>query len=372
MRWRTVGILAVVAAVSLALAAWAWMSARAPLKVEGVGELLLPSLRRHLEEAARIEIRRGDEMLVVRRARDAWVAGEADFPVHPAQVKSVLLTLAEMKKARPATARAEKYRFIFVDEPNPQSLATRVVVKDKRGRVLADVILGREAPDWLGGGREAQFARVHEEKRAWLVEGRVRAPVRVEGWADNQLVRLPEDSVAEVVIRHGDGEVLRLKPNPEPKKAGDVVGLPLVLEDMPPGAKPNVANIRALFYSLTDLSFNDVRKARPDLKPLAEVRVRTKGGLALVWQVVRDKAGYWLRGTLERAGKDKRLAEKLSKLLPGREFGVYDSVGKVFSSRLEDLIEAEAVDLGGAASSAGSRAGKGGGAGVEGKTGARK
>ncbi len=345
IRWRTVGILALLAAVAVALAAWAWVSARAPLRVAGVGERLLPALHANLEKAARIEIQRGKDKLVVVRRKDAWVAGDAEYPVEPAQVRSVLLTLAEMKKARPATAKPEKYRFIFVDDPNPESLATRVVVKDERDGVLADVILGREAPDWLGGGREAQFVRVHGQKRAWLVEGRVRTPVQVEGWADNQIVKLPEEAVAGVIIRHADGEVLRLAPNPEPKKPGEVVGLPLLLEDMPPGAKPNLPNIRALFYSLIDLSFNDVRKVRAHLKPLAEVELRMKDGMVLVWRVVRDDVGYWLRGELKQPGKNAKLAEKLRKLLPGREFGVYDSVGEVFTSRLENLIEAEVTDL---------------------------
>jgi hypothetical protein len=346
-------VLAVAAALSVALAGWAWMQARAPLRVEGRGQMLLPGLQRRLADVARIEITRGDETLVLKRKGDGWVAGEAEWPVVPQQVKSVLVTLAEMKKVQPATALPKHYRAIFVDAPNRDSLSARVVLKDDRGKVLADVILGKEAFDWLGGGREAQFARIPSEKRAWLVEGRVRATPVITAWIDNRLLSLPVDGIAEVVIRHPGEEPLRLVANRE--QAGDgenapkVPDIPLKLVNAPAGAKPNGTGIRQLFYSLVDLTFEDVRKARDGVKPLATAEVRTTKGLRVAFDVWKEGKHWWLRGRVLADGADTKQAGALRGRLRGRAFRVFDSVGEALSSGLADLIEARAVDLTGPA-----------------------
>ncbi len=342
-------VTALVAALSVALAGWAWMQARAPLRVAGQGQALLPGLQARLADVVRVEITRGGETLVLRRGEAGWVAGGADWPVLPQQVKSVLVTLAEMKKAQPATALPARHRAIFVDAPNAESLAVRVVLKDARGRALADVILGREAFDWLGGGREAQFARIPGEKRAWLVEGRVRATPRITAWVDNRLLRLPEDAVAEVIIRHPGDAPLRLVASP-PRKADDKKGIsqvpvPLKLVDAPEGAEPNVTGIRQLFYSLVDLTFEDVRRAKAGVKPVATTEVRTNGGLRVAFDVWKENGRWWLRGRVLEEGRDAALAEALRRKLKDRHFQVFDSVGEALASGLADLIETRKVDL---------------------------
>ena len=347
--WRMLIVLTIVAALSLGLAGWAWMQARAPLKVAGQGAYLLPGLRDRLGDVARIEITRGEQKLVLRREGGRWLAGEAAWPALPQQVKSVLLTLSEMKKTQPATALPKHYRAILVDDPNPESLAARVVLKDAQGRVLADVILGKEAFDWLGGGREAQFVRIPSQKRAWLVEGRVRATPVITAWVDNRLLRLPENGIAEVVIRHPDEPPLRLIANREQKDDGknapEVPEVPLKIVNVPKRAKASATGIRRLFYSLVDLTFEDVRRAKPDVKPQATTEVLTTEGLRVAFDVWKEDEHWWLRGHVLEDGKDAKLAKELREKLRGRDFQVFDSVGEALSSGLADLIEAQKVDL---------------------------
>ena len=347
--WRMLIVLTIAAALSLGLAGWAWMQARAPLKVAGQGEYLLPGLRDRLADVARIEITRGEQKLVLRRQGERWLAGDAAWPALPQQVKSVLVTLSEMKKAQPATALPKHYRAIFVDDPNRESLAARVTLKDAQGRVLADIILGKEVFDWLGGGREAQFVRIPSEKRAWLVEGRVRATPVITAWVDNRLLSLPVDGIAEVVIHHPGEEPLRLVANRE--QAGDgtnapkVPDIPLKLVNAPAGAKPNATAIRQLFYTLVDLTFEDVRKAKPEVKPLATTEVRTTKDLRIAFDVWKEGKHWWLRGRVLEEGKDAKLAKELREKFRGRDFQVFDSVGESLSAGLGDLIEAQKVDL---------------------------
>ncbi len=357
--WRAIGVLAVLAVAAAGLAGWAWIQARAPLAVAGQGEMLLPDLARQVEQVARIELRQGSRLFVLRRLDDGrWVAGDADWPVPAAQVRSVLVTLMEMKKAQPATALPERYRAIFVDDPTPESLAARLVLKDRGGKVLADVILGKEAEDWLGGGRTGQFVRLTGNKRAWLVEGHVRPSTRLTAWADTSLLKLAEDDLAEVVIRR-DGEEVRLlgKAAADAATSGedDVwAELPLRLADAPPGAKPRASMLRQLHLALSDLRFEEVRKADTLTggKQVTQVKVRTGDGLEVALEVFHRKgaggdAGWWLRGRVAQPGKNANLAEKLRQQLQGRAFRMYDSAGAALVARLSDLIEAQALDLGG-------------------------
>jgi len=358
--WRGIIILALLALVGAGLAGWAWQNTRAPLMVAGQGEALLPALAEKLGEVARIEVTRGKDALVIRRNdKGEWVAGEAAWPVPAAQVRSVLMTLAEMKKVRPATALPERYRFIHVDDPNPESLATRLVLKDARGRVLADVILGKDAGEWLGGGRTAQFVRLAGARQSWLVEGHVRAPLRIADWADATVLKLPAKELAQVSIRR-DGEELRLLAQEGAKggKAADGkdewAALPFRLAEELPGAKPHAPALQRLAYALEDLTFEDVRPAAflAGSKPLATARVKTRKGLVLEWRVYHlsgkgEKDGWWLTGTVTEAGSDAQTAEKLKKRLNGRAFRVYDSVGESLSLRLEDVIRTEVKNAAG-------------------------
>ncbi len=366
LRARTLLLLALLALISAGLAGWAWWRARAPLAVAGQGEPLLPGLARRLNEVAVITVRRGDSTLTLRRGADGrWRAGEAAWPVPAAQVRSVLLTLAEMKKVRPATALPRRYRFIKVDDPGPGSDAVQLTLKDSGGRVLADIIPGREMQDWLGGGRTAQFVRLTGQRQAWLVEGSVRAPLRITAWADATLLKLPLGKLAEVEITR-DGETLKLLANPradggdaakagaEAATAGDDPwrALPLRLADAPPGARPRQDTVRQLARALSDLAFLDVRKDAflRGHEPLSTLRARWRDGLTIALRTfrLREKGkagGYWITGRMLAPGGDEKMAEKLRKRFNGRAFRVYDSIGAAFSARLQDVIRAEMRDL---------------------------
>jgi len=334
---RTLVILLGLALAALVLAGWAWQSTRATLVVAEAGKPLLPALRQRADDVARIEITRGEDTITLRRKGKAWVVGEAAYPVEPKEVRKLLLGLMNMKLVAPMTAKPEKYKYIHVDDPNPQSLATRVVLKDARGRVIADVIVGREEVDRLGSGTEAQFARRAGEKQSWLVEGLVRVPVLRAQWVNTALLALPAEKLMRIELRGQDGEMLVLE-RPAP-------GKPFALKDKPETAKLKEKAIGAIVSTLTEMTFTDVRKRREKPRATARAVLTFADGLKIALAVAKDGKVHWLRPDVLAAGKDKKLAQGLKQRFAGREFAVYDSVAERIGSRLEDVIEAEVENL---------------------------
>lgn len=375
--WRMVAVLLLLAGASVALAAWAWMQVRAPLQVAEQGELLLPRLGEQLGDVAQLAVRRkGAQLLLTRTEEGLWVAEPAGWPVEGGQVRSVLLTLAQMRKVRPATALPQRYALIGVGDPARDENSAAVLVRDAEGRVLAHVLLGQEAEGWLGGGREAQFVRLADEQQAWLVEGRVRASTALQDWADTTLLALPVEQLAEVIIRHADGEVLRLAaegrdaPGARGGEKGKTTGAQLRLADAPPGSKVREGRLKQLQAVLGSLRFRAVVPADADevrhLREVAIVKARLGDGLAVQLHVLRlqkdgpqagadrqedgrqqEKAAaqWWLRGQVLQAGSDEKRAQRLRRHFKGRVFRVYDEAGAALASRLEDVLQVEVQDL---------------------------
>ncbi len=344
VRVRTLLILLGLATVAVGLATCAWQRMQPPrVGVAVEGEELLPRLAAWASRVARIEITRGKDTLVLNRTDDGWVVGEAAYPVQPREVRKLLLSLARLRKVRPMTERPGNYAFLAIDDPAPGSSATRVVLKDGRGTVVADVIAGREEMDRLGSGTEAQFVRLTGEKRGWLVEGVVRAPVLMARWIDTRLLKVPVERVARIEITHEDGERLVLERD---AKAGEG-DPPLTLLDAPATARVSAPKVRALLNSLADISLADVRKRRVAPAARARATLTMDEGLKVRFDVARDGETWWVRPSLLAEGSDAALARALRRRFAGREFAVYDSVGERLASRLDGVIEARVEKLDG-------------------------
>ncbi len=347
-KYRTLLILALLAAVSVALAAWSWQRTHARLEISGVGEPLISGLAERGKEAARIEIIADeggdDERLVLVRKGGKWFAGPDEYPADVARIRKFLVSLVELRKAEPKTTLEKNYPLLDVDTPGKKGKrGTRVKIMDSKGAVIADVILGKPAYDRLGAGKKGQYARLAGDRRAWLVEGLAQAVPALTRWVNKRAVDLPRDEIVRGKIVHADGEVLEVRASGRKGPDGEEL---FEIVDKPQGAKEKANYIIAtVAKDMAQLDFELARKARPhEEKPLVYAEVETKDGLVVGHDVYKEGDALWVAVRVVRPGKSdkgKKLAERIARTVKGWEYGLSNARGSYFLKRLKDIIEAE-------------------------------
>jgi hypothetical protein len=157
---------------------------------------------------------------------------------------------------------------------------------------MADLLIGKVKA--LPTSREPGRAYVRRagEDQTWLVEGRFDIRKNPTAWLDKTLIKVPRAEVNTVMIRHPDGEVLRL--------ARDRFG-ELNVVDAPADRVESDIRLTAAQRALEFLPFKDVKKA--DEVDLSEATVAVyhidDGATVTVRSVpagfeVDNDPGYWV------------------------------------------------------------------------------
>ncbi|MEX0915749.1 MAG: DUF4340 domain-containing protein [Wenzhouxiangellaceae bacterium] len=250
---------------------------------------LLPGLEEVVNEVTAIDIvaSGGDTAVTLRRDDERWrVREKDDYEADFAQVLELLRTLAEVGVAEPRTSSPEWYSRLGVQELSaPDATGRRL---DFPGREMASVIIGQADPSG-----EGSYARRTGEEQSWLLDAIVEVPVDPVAWLERGIMDIPSDDIAEVVIRHADGEVVRLA------RAGDEDPA-FVLRDVPEGREAGGEWKRnAIANGLRGLNLEDVRRFQPPAPEEAtRVLFTTTDGLNFIAELFELDDAYWVHFTV--------------------------------------------------------------------------
>ncbi|WP_029009561.1 DUF4340 domain-containing protein [Azospirillum halopraeferens] len=290
MRNTSLAVLALVTAVTVAAAAVA-VTRTGPTGVDAAAAgTLFPGLKERINDVARLEIATSRGRVGVTRAADgAWVVADKDgYPADMDAVKGLVVALADMTAVEPRTALADLYPRIGVEDAGPGAGSTAVVLEGVDGKPLASLLLGKTASATPGGGGTHYVRRAGEE-RSWLARGRVvppdSDPLR---WLDRRMPQIPRDRVMAVEIRQSDGSAVTVsRPDPQTRT--------FTAEGLPGGAEPRASAVEEVVGALAYVSFEDVRRADPDLfADAATAIIRTFDGVVLTVRTARRDDADWI------------------------------------------------------------------------------
>jgi hypothetical protein len=337
MSARVVLVLAVVAVLSVAAAVASYRSTHQGLSTAGAGERLLPELVQKANDVAEITVTEAGKSLSLKAQGEGWVVSDTGFPVARGKLVEAVVGLAGMSRLEPKTANPKKYALIEVDAPGTEGAKGRLYsLKDAKGGVVAEVILGKAAPGRAGAGKDGQYVRLPKEAQSWLVAGRVDAGPELKDWADTSLLSLGMDKMAAARFKQPDGTTLQVKKTGKAEGGGDkfeITGLP---------AGKKVKNENDVRYAATDLAtveFTDVRPAKAGAAQAAEGELETDKGMKLGFKLVEEGGKAWLALNVVAPGPDKEAADKIAAKVKGWEFQVSEHKAKQFKKRLADLVE---------------------------------
>lgn len=296
-------VLAVVTLGAVALAAQAIVSRDLPVTTVALDQPLVPGLAERLGEVAQIRVVAEGRTTTVRRGERGWVVEELDgFPVDPAKVQALARSLVTTRLLEAKTERPERYARLEVEDPkDDKGKSRRLVLSDKDGREIAAVVIGKTRYGLFGPGRGGVYVRRAGEPRAWLADRRIEVPEEPIGWVDKQIVDLPRDSIARVVLRPGSGQEAVVT-----RSAADSPDL--VLAGLPEGRTADKDKLERLAGTLSALTLQEVRAAGKLAFPADAPRARfeTADGVVVDAVVVQEgqgeEAAFWVRLQAQAGG----------------------------------------------------------------------
>jgi hypothetical protein len=350
MTTRTLLTLAAITVLVLVLALALSGPGGAP--AEGEGQPLVPGLREVVNDIGAVDVVGANGQTVVRLRRDEarWRVPDKDgFEADFERVQGLLRDLATGVRADERTSNPDWYARLGVqDVGEPDANGVRIDFPDTE---LPSLIVGR-----VDSSEQGRFVRLADQPRTWLSDRDLEVPSDPIEWLERSIMDIPGTELAEVTVRHSDGDTIRLRPAGEEGRDWVVFNVPAGREAAP------MWELRPLANGLANLRLEDVR--RHDAVPENAVRALfvTRDGLNFVASLFEDEDGGWVHFTVSAevtASEDEELSDEAAQIsadaaavderLNGWQYRLPERKFDTLTQRLEDVLvepDAEETDDG--------------------------
>ncbi|MBM3507662.1 MAG: DUF4340 domain-containing protein [Alphaproteobacteria bacterium] len=292
---RTFLVLAGATAVGLVAALSATIvQSRIGADVQLYDEPMFPRLVERANDASKITYRTATETAVIELKDGVWRnSGKYGYPVSAGNIRSVIASIAALRKLEPKTDQPNRYASLAVEGITAEMARSReLIIEAADGTLLASVVLGRASNtmtfDPLGG----MYVRVPGNPRAWLVRGTVALPPSAVDWMERQIVHVPGPDIKTLQIKE-NGQIV-LNTEKETDQSG-VVRYQLVPRDERIQAADSA--VKQVASAIVSLQFEDVRPGSMLQFPdnARELIFTTFGGMTLTAQVADIDGKTWAR-----------------------------------------------------------------------------
>jgi hypothetical protein len=301
----------------------------------GGGGLLLQDVESWINEVDSLVITgSGDrEPVHLKRGDRAWTIAELyDYPVDWEQLRTLLADLAESEIVEIKTARPEYYSRLGVDDVGSEG-ATGVLLELQTGENSTGIIIGDRA-----SSRDGQYVRLLGSEQSVLIDRTLNAGTDPVSWADRGLVDIGSALVAEMQIRHADGDEVVIR-----KVSADDTDFSL--QDLPQDRKTRSSwTINSLANNFSLLTMEGVMP-EADLKQEASVSISllTFSGLKIEAEIFDVEEQGWIR--LKALAPDaepeiQEQAESINRRLDGWVYRISKMKFEAMTRRKEQLLEA--------------------------------
>lgn len=304
-----------------------------------------PKLSENVNDVAKIEITNAKSAFSMTRDGENWGMDQKDgYRVEFQKVKSAIVNLSNFKLIERKTADPERYERLELRDPSDDKAKSRkIVLKDGKGAVLADVVIGKINPNLFGTGGAGTYIRRADEKATWLARGQVELGEEPNNWMARQIVNYGQEKVRRVVVANPEGaEIILAK--------SDVKDPNFKIENLPTGrAIKNKDEADPLAGVMWRMMFDDVQKAEkqewPDKTWVAHYTVWD--GFTVRIETAKFGEDYWGRFTAavdesvtdaeKKAAAEKTVAE-INQRTKGWTYMLTAGDSEKLTSKMEDYL----------------------------------
>src|SRR5262245_52531844 len=355
---------ATVATVLLAVVSFAannrWSTGQA------AGAKLVPRLADTIRDVAEVEIRQGDNAVVLERTGGSWaIKTRAGYPVDTPKVRTLLVSLGEAELVESKTRKAERHAALELEDPAEKGAKSRLVrLTDANGKAIAEVVIGKKRLEGYGTGRQGgTYVRKQGEVQTWLANVEIDAPVAVKDWAKTSVLNLDTAKISRIAVEVPGEQALKIeraaapaKDAKEAKNSKDAkdtkeaktpaepgklqfVGFP------PEGKKLKDAEAaETLARAIGSIDMEDVRKLDAPVagNGVSVVKVEVAEGPTATLRLRKDGDQHWLSVSATGEGDAKKAAEEITGRTQGWEFKIPAFKAESILKKRADLLDAPA------------------------------
>ncbi len=302
----------------------------------GAGEKVFPGLLERVNDVAGIVIESAGGKITLENGVRGWIVKDREgYPARTVKIKRAVLGLAQLQLSEAKTRRKEKFAKLELQDLGAEGAKSkRVKLFDGAGKVVADLLVGKRRGTLAGTPGGGLYVRKPGDPQTWLAAGDANFSGTQETWLERKIISIKDARVRTVVIRHPDGETVKLSKAAEKTKDFD-------LEELPEGKKVTLQfDLNAIGAALSDLQLDDVRKDAGgsgggfDDDATTAAEFLTFDGLFVEVRIIKRDGAHWIR--LEATGE---AAEEITKRTKGWIYKVSDYTASTLTKRLADLIE---------------------------------
>jgi hypothetical protein len=401
MKPRSFVYLAGAAAVSALLAIVSFVSNNQWSTVRTTGEKLLPGLSESVGDIAELEVRQGENVVVLQRKDGKWaVESREGFPaVDAAKVRTLLVTLGQAQLVEGKTRKPERYAALELEDPTGKTAKSRLLkLTGAKGNTIAEVVIGKQRPAGYGAeGGNHTYVRKVGDPQTWLANVGLSASAAVKDWVKTSVLSLEADKIDRIAVEIPGEEALKIeRPAPVPAakdktaeatkdakageatkdakageatkdaKAGEAAkdakaaeatkGAKAAEPPAPPPAKlafvgfpPEGKKLKdadaaeMLARAAGSIDLEDVRKLAeaPAGEGIGVVRIEMKDGPTAILRLRKDGDAHWLSVTASGEGEAARkAADEIAARTEGWEFKIPAGKANAILKKRADLLEA--------------------------------
>ena len=242
-------------------------------------------------------------------------------------MRALLLSLAEAKLVEATTRQKDRYKLLGLEDPTTHDATSRLVrLKDNKGAVLAEAILGHQRTDAFGAGKNGTYMRKPGDDQTWLVNTKIDAGVDLKSWVDPTLFEARLDEVKHVSVKLPSEDALEIDETADGTKP--------VLANMPDGIKLKYVNaLDDIVGAATAVDFEDVRKTEPTGDKMSTVVLELDNGLKVTFNTEREGGFSWLWLDASGEGEAKKAADALKMRTKGWQFRIPQRAPRRYSGK---------------------------------------
>jgi hypothetical protein len=264
------------------------------------GERFFPSLdAKSINAAASLTVTHKGKSFSVHQKDGAWAVKEfADYPAETGLVRKALFALTELRPHEAKTKDPARLAKLDLDDPaSKEASGKQLTVKDKDGKVLADLVIGKGNSTNVILGKEMVYIRKAGDNQAWLAEGDPSLKAEALDWVVRALIDIDVERIRETVTKDEKGG---LRAHLAKEKAEDK---DFALKNLPEGRKTKEA--RQLAYvaeALDNVTLDDVKKAADidfEKNAVGSGVWRSFDGLVVAVKMAEQDKKFWIAITAE-------------------------------------------------------------------------
>lgn len=308
-------------------------------------EPAFPSLAEAVNDVGRIEVQTADGKFSLSRKGEVWGLDQKDgYPAAFDKVKSAIVGIANFKLIERKTADSERYARLDLGPPEGKDAKSKkLVLRNGKGEVLADALLGKINANLFGAGGSGTYIRRGDEAETWLVRGQVTIGDKPINWVVREIVDYGKEHVRRVWLRDRDRAEFVIAKDARGDKN-------FRLLDIPEGRKiKNDDEADPLGGVMWKMQFDDVRKAAdqewPENPWIAEYS--TWDGFKVRIEVMRTGEDHWGRfkaslddeATPETREKATRIVDEINARVAGWSYMLTAGDSEKLTSTMDEYLD---------------------------------